>query len=337
MTLTQDRDFEMRFVPKACRPQTFRLLAVLVVAAWSFLAVCADVSAQGKAASRVHVLVVADTDAPGAAQIGLGIDGDNVKRVFDELFTRSNRADQYALELFTGNRVSPQNILDYYANLKTNPNETVVFYYTGHGITDQNQGHLITTHKGFLSRKALLDAMEKKNPQLVVLLTDCCANYGNPNKPFPGAPFKAGALPDMNPLQALTSQLQRQAPALEDRVRPKTDASTPPVDPVPPKPATSQQADLIANLFLQHKGLVDMNAAEMGKSASGSAGFGGSYFTIALVKQLRKAIKDIDRSGDGFAEWREFFPHLHGSTLAESAKANFVQQPQAFSLGEAMK
>ena len=107
-----------------------------------------------------------------------------------------------------------------------------------------------------------------------------------------------------------------------------------PATPKPGKPATP---DLMGNLFFQHKGLVDMNAAEMGKSASGNASLGGSYFTIALTKQLRKSIKDFDRNGDNFAEWREFFAHLDRSTVEEAQRAGFFQRPHAFSFGEVVK
>jgi hypothetical protein len=293
----------------------------------SLLLAGAPASAQNKEASRIRVLVVADTGAPGAQIFGLGLDGDNVKRAFDEQLNRAGKSTRYTLELYTGGQVSPVNILNYYTNLKTNPTETLVFYYTGHGIMDQNQGHMITTHQGALPRKVLLAAMQKLNPQLVVLLTDCCANYAPGKQPIPGGLSDPG----MTPVKFLTRQLP-QPPSDDDRTRPKVNIAVKPVEPEPTQPS-----DLIGNLFFQHKGLVDINAAEIGKSASGKFNMGGSYFTIALCDELHKTIKEIDQNNDGFAEWREFFPGLDQATVAVSQKAFFFQRPQAFALGEAVK
>src|SRR5947209_1196427 len=95
------------------RPFIPKLAAALAVTL-AVLITGTPAGAQTKEASRVRILVTADTDAQGAMIFGLGIDGDNVKRVFDEQFTRSGKTNRYTLELYKGNEVSPLNILNYY-------------------------------------------------------------------------------------------------------------------------------------------------------------------------------------------------------------------------------
>jgi hypothetical protein len=85
--------------------------------------------------------------------------------------------------------MTAENILAYYENLQTGPTETLVFYYSGHGGYHLSKGHFLALHWGKLYRSALLAAMKKQQPRLVVVLTDCCANLAGgarPDEP-PGA------------------------------------------------------------------------------------------------------------------------------------------------------
>src|SRR5579885_3205767 len=62
---------------------------------------------------RIHVLVVIDTaeETPGFP------------------------ADRYTLKVLEGDNLMPDQIVDYYRDLKTGPNEGLVFFYSGHGAT----------------------------------------------------------------------------------------------------------------------------------------------------------------------------------------------------------
>lgn len=68
---------------------------------------------------------------------------------------------------------SPQSILEIIRELKVRPNDTILFYFSGHGAVD-DRGHYFSLAHGKLYRKDVLDLLSKKGARLTVLLTDCC-------------------------------------------------------------------------------------------------------------------------------------------------------------------
>jgi hypothetical protein len=129
-------------------------------------------------AARVRILLVLDTlDRMGATW---GLDGENMSALFDHAFRKQGlvKGRHYTIDMFTGNRVTPKAVLDYYRTLNVGPNEALVFYYSGHGGYHGTKGHFMALTIGHqpLYRNDVLAAMEAKKPRLKVVLTDCCAN-----------------------------------------------------------------------------------------------------------------------------------------------------------------
>jgi S1-C subfamily serine protease len=123
-----------------------------------------------------------------------------------------------------------------------------VFYYSGHGASD-DQGHYLAMAKGKLHRNKVLDAMLRKGPRLAVLITDCC-NLRSDGEMF-FAPY---------------FQVNR------------------PSSPTP----------LFRSLFLEPKGIVDVNSSSPGEGAffapSGDdiGSKRGSIFTRGLAAWVEK-------------------------------------------------
>jgi hypothetical protein len=93
---------------------------------------------------------------------------------------------------------------------------------------------------------------------------------------------------------------------------------TPPVPTAPletaPKHVPPRQIDPVLRcLFFQHRGTVDVTAAEDGTASYGDDQQGG-VFTTALVRLLGGDLKTLDRNHDGFLSWKEFFPALSHET-----------------------
>jgi hypothetical protein len=130
-------------------------------------------------ASRVHVLLVIDTNAKQrerardrlAALLRKGLEG---------------QARRWTLKVLQGRDMTRQNILDYYLTLpNAGPNEALLFYYVGHGGINKTRGQLFCVNGPCLYRSELRTAMLQRQPRLAVILTDCCSTGINPNEPLP--------------------------------------------------------------------------------------------------------------------------------------------------------
>ncbi|MFO0870901.1 MAG: caspase family protein [Pirellulales bacterium] len=76
--------------------------------------------------------------------------------------------------VFTRDRdATPARVLAAIERLTPDANDTVLFYYSGHGAADDD-GHYLALAGGPLHRHTLRTALERHGARLVVLLTDCC-------------------------------------------------------------------------------------------------------------------------------------------------------------------
>jgi len=135
----------------------------------------------------IHVIIAAD----GADEkIGNAVqtDLDNMTNLFRANVPPAN-LNLVALDAQT---ISPNGMLQAVDQLPVAPNDTIVFFYSGHGSFDASTGRqYLEQATGKLYRDELLARIERRKPRLSVLLTDCCNNIVND---VPGS-RKAGAAP----------------------------------------------------------------------------------------------------------------------------------------------
>jgi PDZ domain len=221
-------------------------------------------------------------------------------------------------------RITPAGLIGYFNALNdVKPTDVLIFYYAGHGATDQRIGHFFQTSAGDLPRSELRAAIMQKRPRLAVMLTDCCSSAARfrPPKtpPAPGA-TAPGAPPGMSKLMRCLFFEHR---GLVDITGATYDART-------------------------------------GKGEFGWYGPQGGVFTTALSDALLfSSFEEIDASHDGFVTWTEFdrtlrklelqtFNRYKQDRLREAAASpdddkktvkllldQPAQTPQAFSLGVA--
>jgi hypothetical protein len=338
----------MRPLPPTPIRRLLATLAVLLVLTQGALAV-----EQPAEASRVRFLIVVDThDSDGATW---GLDGRNLKAVLEAGLRKQQLDGRFTIETLVGNGVRPDNVLKHYADLKLDADEALVFYYSGHGAYHASRGHFLAFTHGNLFRKDLLAAMQKHNPRLTVLLTDCCADFagGSGTRPAPqrttpptGSDDGVADIPDTPPRPG------KKGPGDDNKPKTKQALETSPVtrpfggklsavvlrtgDGALPLKTILEKTDgeVMRHLFFRHTGLVDVNGCKKGKSSHGTIPWGGSLFTIGFMSLQKEPVSKFDKNGDGLVEWDEFFPHLQTSCSRAGKSVGAHQVPDAVQLAQ---
>ncbi len=119
----------------------------------------------------LHVLLVCDT---ADKQIGDSVAVDEANML--ELMRSGIPKDRLSVSVLKGTDVTRNNILDHYGSLKVGPRDAVLFYFSGHGGTDDRKRHYLKTGNQLTARSDVSRAVLDKHARLVVLFTDCCAN-----------------------------------------------------------------------------------------------------------------------------------------------------------------
>jgi hypothetical protein len=79
------------------------------------------------------------------------------------------------LTVISGDQATPENILRTLSALPSKPNDSLFFYYSGHGGTERTRGHALTMSRGILYRSDLIKAIDNIPAQMKIVLSDCCA------------------------------------------------------------------------------------------------------------------------------------------------------------------
>src|SRR5262245_53671531 len=216
---------------------------------------CSDVPPE---ATRVRILLIIDTHGLNADANGFAADKDSMKKVIKEAMRDQNLEDRYTLDILHGADATPARVLAYYRGLKVAPTDALLCYYSGHGGAHKGGGHFLELKAGRLQRDELRKAMEGKRPRLVVLLSDCCADYGD-------VPLSRILLADDGKMDA--GKKKRDPGARQNTLR-------------------SPRGETLRHLLFHGRGVVDITACDLGKVAFSSRRRGG-YFTLTLVNLLR--------------------------------------------------
>lgn len=157
------------------------VLAFVVIAA----ALCWTTASH---AQRVHLLVAGDTEDKNIGK-GVGHDLDNVV-VSMFILLREGQLDHNRVD---GDELSTAGVLGAIDRIRVKPDDTLLFFWAGHGASDEQGHYLQMPRGGNLYRSTLLGALKKKQPRLVVLLTDCCNVFSDSTA---GLPPVSPASPD---------------------------------------------------------------------------------------------------------------------------------------------
>jgi len=164
-----------------------RALAALIVAV--LLLSAAPASAQ-----TLQAILIADTND---ATIGVSVkkDFENLKRVLQAVSTYTGM--KLELQALEGNAVTLANMRTAVNNIKVGTNDTVFFYYSGHGFRTQasksRYPYLYVSQQG-QAFEEIIAALRKKTPRLLIAVTDSCNNLAD--LPVAAAAMMRSAPPD---------------------------------------------------------------------------------------------------------------------------------------------
>ncbi|MDR2705265.1 MAG: caspase family protein [Planctomycetaceae bacterium] len=135
------------------------------------LAVTVTANTPQAVAQKIHLVIAADTNASGGVGAITKIDQHNIKQLFESNIPSS----QLSITTIPAEEMREADILKKVDSLEISNNDTIVFYYSGHGAFDrQKQEQFLQLSLGNLYRAELLKHIVQKLPRLSVLLTDCC-------------------------------------------------------------------------------------------------------------------------------------------------------------------
>jgi len=146
-----------------------RAVAVLLAAAVLFAGLPA-------AAQTLQAILIADTND---ASIGVSVkkDFENLKRVLQAVSTHTGM--KLELQALEGNAVTLANMRAAVNAIKPGTNDTVFFYYSGHGFrTEASKSrypYLYISQQG-QAFEEIIGALRKKTPRLLIAVTDSCNN-----------------------------------------------------------------------------------------------------------------------------------------------------------------
>ncbi len=136
------------------------------------------------AGGRVHLVVASDTSEE--ADLGGDVVADKV--AVQRLFESNVPAGQLNVTTIEGDALSPRSILGAVGSLDVKRYEdSVVFYFTGHGAFDPERGHFFALPRQTqLLRSELELAIVRREPRTAVTITDCCAGGSRYRGKAPG-------------------------------------------------------------------------------------------------------------------------------------------------------
>lgn len=153
-------------------------------------------------AGKIFLLVAADTSEKGGIALSTGPDTDFMRGVFyahvsiDQLVIYGHdidRSNDRKTVVWTGPDIRrdlgdmKNKILQAIDNCPVGTDDTIVFFYSGHGAFD-SEGHYLQMpdQETTLSRRLIIQRMQSKNPRLAVIITDSCNTLVERTDRLPG-------------------------------------------------------------------------------------------------------------------------------------------------------
>lgn len=138
----------------------------------------AAAGAEATESKRVVAVVVVDSLDKSIGK-AVAKDGERVKQSLEAGFAKDK--DRLVVHpIVDGEKVTPEDVLSFIDKLAVDKEDTLLFFYSGHGAFDAKKGQYLQMYsglegkKGDLFRDTLLAKLKAKKARLTVLLTNIC-------------------------------------------------------------------------------------------------------------------------------------------------------------------
>lgn len=142
------------------------------------LIICSFFTVSEIQAKTMHAILIADTvnNITEITKPDIAIVQRELKQA--AYYTKLHLKEKY----FYGRDFNPNKVMSYIQQLKIEPSDVIVFYFSGHGYRTQNKStHWPNLNFEFnqpgLDFKILADAIKAKNARLSLIFADCCNNF----------------------------------------------------------------------------------------------------------------------------------------------------------------
>lgn len=131
------------------------------------------VSTRSITSAKLHAILVADTKD---LNIGSDIDLGNMKELLITIQQHTGLTlEQYSI---AGNAFTSDNVNNTLTQLSVQPEDMVIFYYSGHGSNLGNsRWPSLKLSDQFLDFDQVTQTLENKNPRLLISIADACNNF----------------------------------------------------------------------------------------------------------------------------------------------------------------
>jgi hypothetical protein len=126
---------------------------------------------------RLVAVIVADSLDKSIGK-AVAKDAERLKQTLEDGFSKDK--DRLIMHPIDGDKVTPDDVLGFIEKLAVDKQDTILFFYSGHGAWDNTKGQYLQMYsgpgdkKGDLFRATLLDKLKAKNARLTVVVTNIC-------------------------------------------------------------------------------------------------------------------------------------------------------------------
>lgn len=126
-------------------------------------------------AGRLHVIIAADTTDATTGKYS-DTDGGNMRGAFASALPEYS----YQISSIPPAQMTAQGIIAFIdRNVRPAADDSIVFYFSGHGGYNDEIGHFLALRNNSegLKRSSLLETLQSRNPRFVALITESCFNF----------------------------------------------------------------------------------------------------------------------------------------------------------------